>query len=445
MHAVTAHHVPASLTSAGQFDRRSFLARGALILAAAPGVTLAAGCGDERDRMLSPVFYSWILTLHPQIEQVNEDFRSATRLAGVVAPQEGIDIGDFVRESKRRTSSWDVFVGMTPWVEMARLAKANAIQPWDAHIEPELLRDILPRLRAEATIDGRLYSWPFLVDVTVQGWNDELVERAGLDPSRAPATWDEYIASARVVVESGVAPYGCTFDPRGWRSLAPIAHSIAARPYTDDGLFDYTHPATVEALEIMRRMVELSHPDVLEPEVVLPAVTPDEAAFGAQTVPYYVKYSNAHVRFASAWLDPARLRLAPLPAHGGPGGSVYWTIGIALFRHGGRKREAAAYARVLTHDERIWRRSLGTGRDAAGQLPAFRSLPGWSSPAPSWLAPWVPDVAAALRTATPIRPHPLGEQQFTVARPYWEAYLRGEESSPRRALARAMAAVRAKA
>ena len=67
------------------------------------------------------------------------------------------------------------------------------------------------------------------------------------------------------------------------------------------------------------------------------------------------------------------------------------------------------------------------------------------SPAPTWLAPWVGDVAAALRTATPIRPHPLGAEQFNVARPYWEEYLRGAEPSPRRALARAMTAVRARA
>jgi ABC-type glycerol-3-phosphate transport system substrate-binding protein len=334
---------------------------------------------------------------------------------------------------------------MTPWVEMARLVEKRVIQPWDDYIESGAMRDIVPTLRTEATTDGHLYSWPFLVDVTVQGCNAELVERAGLDPERAPASWDEYIGNARTVIRSGVAPFGCTFDPRGWRSLVPIAHSIGTDPYTEDGLFDFVHPASVEALEIMGRMVELANPDVLEPEAVLGSVNPDEAVFAAQNVAYLVKYNNAHVRYANAWPDPTRLRLGSLPAGDGPGGSVYWTTGIALLRHGRRKRAAAAYANALTHEEGVWRRSLGAGRDAAGQLPAFRSLPGWAGAGPTWLAPWVPDVVSALRTATPIRPHPLGEEQFKVARPYWEDYLRGGERSARRALGRALAAVREEA
>ncbi len=426
-------------------DRRAFLARGTLALLA-PGALLAAGCRDEPTPPLSAIFQNWIVTLHPQIEHgVSRGFDSGSPLTSVIAPPGGVDIGDFLREADRRTSTWDVYVGMTPWVEMARLVENRAIQPWDAFIEPDVMRDIVPRLRAEGTMGGRLYSWPFLLDVTVQGCNGELVERAGLNPMRSPASWDEYIGNARAVVRSGVAPFGCTFDPRGWRSLAPIAHSMGAEPYTDDGLFDYLHPASVEALEIMRRMLELSNPDVLEPEAVLGSVSPDEAAFAAQTVAYYVKYNNAHVRYSNAWSDPTRLHLAALPASGGLGGTVYWTTGIALLRYGGRKRAAADYANALTHDEAVWRRSLGTGRDAAGQLAAFRSLPGFVSPAPTWLAPWVGDVAAALRTATPIRPHPLGAEQFNVARPYWEEYLSGAEPSPRRALARAMTAVRARA
>ena len=215
----------------------------------------------------------------------------------------------------------------------------------------DLLSDLLPQFRAEATLDGHTYSWPFLVDVTVQGWNAELVERAGLDPTSPPLTWDDYIANARSVVSSGVAPYGCTFDPRGWRSLVPITHSLTSDPYTPDGLFDLTDPAAMEALELMRRMVELSHPDVLEPEAALASINPDEAAFAAGTVAYLVKYQNAHVRFASGWPDPTRLQIAALPASGGRGGTVYWASGAVLLRYGKRKREATAYVETLTHDE----------------------------------------------------------------------------------------------
>ena len=417
-----------------RLDRRGFLSRGAALLAL-PGAITAAACREAQDvdRPLAPIAANWVLALHPAIDRVS---------AGVALPSRasGDPVDDFVREARSGMSTWDTYIGMTPWVEMARLVEESVIEPWDEFIPERVRRNILPKIRAEATLNGHLWSWPFLVDVIVQGSNGELVERAGLDPTRAPASWDDYIGNARKVVEAGVAPYGCTFDPSGWRSLVPIAHSLGTDLYTDDGLFHFTHPATVEALEVMRRMVELSHPDVLDSDAVLLL---DEAAFAAQTVAYSIKYQNAQVQLASGWTDPTRLQLAGLPANGGRGGTVFWTVGLALLRYGRHKHASAEYAAKLTHDERVWRSSLGTGFDTAGQLPAFKSLPPWSSSPPTWkIAPWVPAVADALSTASAIRPHPLGAQQFAAARPYWEDYLRGSERSPRRALARAMRAAR---
>src|SRR3712207_8567267 len=49
----------------------------------------------------------------------------------------------------------------------------------------------LPPIREEATHDGKFYVWPFLLDVTIQGWNTDLVARAELDPEKAPATRSE--------------------------------------------------------------------------------------------------------------------------------------------------------------------------------------------------------------------------------------------------------------
>jgi ABC-type glycerol-3-phosphate transport system substrate-binding protein len=371
---------------------------------------------------------------------VNEDFATKHALQGTVSSVDP----HFLLEAKAGTSTWDAYLGITPWVDMERLERWGAIEPWDEYVSPKVLAGVLPQIRAESSLKGHVYSWPFLLDVTVQGWNGELVERAGLDPEHAPRTWDQYIANARTIKETGVAPYGCTFDPSAARSLVPIAHSFASDLYTEDGLFNFMHPATVEALEVMKRMRELSHPDVLDPDAALASVSPDEAAFAAQTVAYYVKYQNAHVRFANAWFDPARLHLAALPANGGPGGTIFWTTGLALMRHGKHKREAGAYVKELTRDnERIWRRSLGTDRNAAGQLPAFDSLWPWSDePKPPWSSRWVTDVRSAFQTASAIRPHPLGLTQFKVSQSKWEAYLRGSERNARLALKGAMDAAR---
>ena len=175
-----------------------------------------------------------------------------------------------------------------------------------------MIDDIIPSIREECTVDGKLYSWPFLLDVIGMGWHSGLTAEAGL-PEAPPATWDEYLQNARTVVDSGAAPFGATFDAHGWRSLAPMTHSMSSDVYTAEGLFDFTSDAGVEALMLMKKIMALSHPDILLAGATDGGVngTPDEVAFAAQRVGYYTKYFNAPLRMAQYWDDPSQLQLAP--------------------------------------------------------------------------------------------------------------------------------------
>jgi len=403
---------------------------------------MLAGCdgSDDDEERLRAAFPDWMLRLHPTIDP------AATppgRPVELVRPLPGADPARAVALARERRSDWDVLFGITPFADMAELVDADAVEAWDAYMPREIVADLPRKIRRECTVAGRLYSWPFLLDVLIQGWNSELVERAGLDPTRAPRTWDEYVANARKVSRSGAAQYGCTFDARGWRSLLPIACSIEPAVFADDGLFNYTHEAVVEALEILRQMYELSHPDVLDPATTAGAGwTPDEGAFAAQLVAYYVKYQNAHVRFAATWPDPGRLAMGPLPAGSVNGRTVFWTTGAALLRFGRKKRAASRYVQRLSYDEVVWRSSLSEG--GAGHLPVYRSLwRQWGQRTPEWIDRWALRLHAELERAIPIPPHRLGARQFTIGQPHWETYLRGEQRQPRAALAAAMKAVRA--
>ena len=156
--------------------------------------------------------------------------------------------------------------------------------------------------------------------------------------------WGDYLANARAVVDSGAAPFGATFDAHGWRSLAPMTHSLNSDVYTADGLFDFTHDAAVEALMLMKKIMAVSHPDILLAGATDGGVngTPDEVAFAAQRVGYYTKYFNAPLRFAQYWNEPGDLKMGPLPSFaGGEGSTVFWTTGCALFKHGRNKEKVA--------------------------------------------------------------------------------------------------------
>ncbi len=435
---------------AGGMTREDALKRGAAAGAGIYGVSALFGAGTAlagtEARALTPTFYQWIYGLYPDIPaKINKDYAKTRQLDAKIAPVQGFGIDRFVAEAKKKKSTWDVYVGMTPFVEMAALIQSGTIEPWDKYIPKSVLADLIPSIRAEATYQGHIWSFPFLLDIIIQAWNGELVKKAGLDPNKAPKTWDQFIANAKKVVSSKAAPYGAVFDAHGWRSLAPIAHTFSTNVYTPAGLFDFTSDAAVNALEIMKRLMEVAPKNILEEGKVDGGVntTPDEEAFAARQAAYYVKYQNAPTRFAGTWPDPKVLHIAGLPKARSGGGTVFWNTGAALFKYGENKQQAANYMEFLTRDIRIWQHALGKDvRGASGQLSPYRSdWAKWTKNPPSWMADWAFTVRKELATSKAIRTHKFGLTQFVIGKPAWEAYLKGDEKNAKKALAKAKALV----
>ena len=433
----------------GQISRRRFMQTMIMAGMGLSGVrTMAASPFFQDSRPLTPTFYQWIIDLHPGIPEVNAEFGDSLNMQ--IAPVQGFDVARFVAEASNEESTWDVYVGMTPFVEMAGLIQAGVIEPWDDYIPQDVLDDILPSIREECTVDGKLYSWPFLLDVIVQSYNSSLTTAAGLEDT-PPATWEEYMANAQAVVDSGAARYGAVFDDLGWRSIAPIAHSFSTDTYyLREGdtvpLFDFTSDAAVEALLTMKQMFDLGPANLLQPGATDGGVnqTPDEIAFGAQQAAYYVKYQNAPLRFASTWPDPTALRMGALPTGGGDA-TVFWTTGACLFKYGQNKEAAAEYMSALTHNERIWRDSIGGSETAhPGQMPPYASIyTAWEEETPDYVAsqPWVPLVRSQLDAAMAIPNHAYGLSQFQIGKEHWDRFLTGEETDPVVALQAAKDAV----
>ncbi len=433
----------------GNIDRREFLTRSLVAGLGLAGVGTVAksgiGTAFAQDRPLTPTFYQWIQDLHPGIPAVNAKFPGINYQ---IAPVEGFGIERFVAEAKNNESTWDVYVGQTPFVEMSAMKAAGVIEPWDDYIPKDVLDDIIPSIRAENTIDGKLYGWPFLLDVIGTGWHSGITGKAGLADA-APATWDDFLASAKKIVDSQAAPWGATFDSHGWRSLAPLTHSMAAsQAYTSEGLFDFAGEPAIEALKMMKQIMALANPDILLEGASDGGVngTPDEVAFAAQRVGLYFKYFNSPLRFAASWDDPKALHLGPLPKFtNGEGSTVFWTTGCALFKHGKNKEKAAEYIKALTYDQQIWKDSIvGTKNGHPGQLPSYKSIyADWDANKPDWMPEFVGLVRGQLDKAKAITNHLFGLQQFVIGKPIWETYLKGEEADPKVAMQKVVEAVQA--
>src|SRR5580700_3018128 len=110
----------------GRIDRRDFLTRSLLTGLGLAGVGTVAKTGITpafaADRPLTPTFYQWVQDLHPGIAAVNAKFPGINYQ---IAPVEGFGIERFVAEAKIKQSTWDVYVGQTPFVEMSAFVKAR--------------------------------------------------------------------------------------------------------------------------------------------------------------------------------------------------------------------------------------------------------------------------------------------------------------------------------
>src|SRR5258708_28640264 len=143
----------------GRIDRREFMTRSLVAGLGLAGVGAVAKSSVQpafaADRPLTPTFYQWIQDLHPGIPAVNARFPGINYQ---IAPVEGFGIERFVAEAKNGQSTWDVYVGQTPFVEMSAFVKAGVIEPWDNYVPKEVIDDIIPSIREECTIDGMMSS-----------------------------------------------------------------------------------------------------------------------------------------------------------------------------------------------------------------------------------------------------------------------------------------------
>jgi sn-glycerol 3-phosphate transport system substrate-binding protein len=80
--------------------------------------------------------------------------------------------------------------------------------------------DIEPNVANYYSVDGRLWSMPFNTSNPVLYYNKDMFKAAGLDPEKAPSTWDEVTADAKALTKKDASgatiQYGCSFAIYGW-------------------------------------------------------------------------------------------------------------------------------------------------------------------------------------------------------------------------------------
>ncbi|MBV0913772.1 ABC transporter substrate-binding protein [Anianabacter salinae] len=139
------------------------------------------------------------------------------------------------------------------------LIEQDLIVPFESVIETEedkaWLDGFYPALMANSIIEGQTWGVPFQRSTIVAYYNKDMFREAGLDPEKAPTTWDEMVEMGKALTNDD--HYGIMIPSTGypyWMFQA-LAIQNGKELMSSDGLTtSFDDPAVVETLEFWQSL-----------------------------------------------------------------------------------------------------------------------------------------------------------------------------------------------
>jgi sn-glycerol 3-phosphate transport system substrate-binding protein len=249
------------------------------------------------------------------------------------------------------------------------------------------LKSFYPAFMENSQAQGHTWGVPFQRSTIVQYWNKDAFKAAGLDPDKAPMTWDEMVAFGKKLTKkdaSGrVTQWGVEIPSSGfpyWLFQALTTQNGAILANQDGTKVAYNDPKVIEAAQFF---ADLSTKYEVMPKGIIDWGTTPKDFFEGKTAVMWTTTGNltnvrANAKFAFG--------VAPMPTKvrgGSPtgGGNVY------IFKNKDKAKEAAAleFARFLTTPELAADWGIATGyvatRPDAWETPAMKKYVGEFPPA----------------------------------------------------------------
>jgi sn-glycerol 3-phosphate transport system substrate-binding protein len=254
-------------------------------------------------------------------------------------------------------------------VDKFTLIDEDVIEPLDDYIKSDAdkawVNGFMRPFLEGGIAEGKLWSVPFQRSTAVLYYNKQAFKEAGLDPERAPTTWDEMVEFGKAVTKktaSGqVTRWGVGIPGNDgsaqWLFEALCAQNGGARLVNDKGNETYfDDPRVIEALQYW---VDLNTVHGIHPPGILQwGTAPADFLSGRLAMLWHTTGNLTNIR-TNAKFD---FGLAPYPGHPKPA-SVLGGGNIYVFKNAPAEQKAAALELVkfLTSDEILADWSIKTG------------------------------------------------------------------------------------
>jgi len=251
--------------------------------------------------------------------------------------------------------------------DMFSLIDDDLIEPYETIATSEAdkawIKSFYPAFMENSQADGRTWGIPFQRSTIVQYWNKEAFKAAGLDPEKAPATWDEMIAFGKKLTKKdasgNVTQWGIEIPSSGfpyWLFQALAIQNGATLANQAGNKVAYNDPKVIEAAQFW---ADLGQKYEVQPKGIIDWGTTPKDFFEGKTAIMWTTTGNlTNVRKNAKFA----FGVGPMPSkvHGGSptgGGNIY------IFKNTDKAKLAAAlqFARFLTTPEKAADWGIATG------------------------------------------------------------------------------------
>jgi len=251
--------------------------------------------------------------------------------------------------------------------DMFTLIDEDLVVPFDDYLtsdeDKKWIAGFYPAFMENSQTGGKTYGIPFQRSTPVLYWNKEAFKEAGLDPEKAPETWDEMVAFGKKLVKKdasgNVTQWGVRIPSSGfpyWLFQGLAIENGVTLANAEGNKTNFDDPKVVEALQYL---VDLSTRDkVMAPGIIEWGSTP-KAFFEGQTAMMWTSTGNLTNVRDNAPFDFGVGMLPKKIQRGAPtgGGNFY------LFKGASEEQAKAAvdFVKWITAPEQSAKWTMATG------------------------------------------------------------------------------------
>lgn len=219
----------------------------------------------------------------------------------------------------------DVFTGE---LQMPGFARQGLFEPFPAELEKRVRENVVQGAYELMEVDGKIYGVSSATGVNNLYWNKDLLRKAGLDPDKAPATWEEWVSNIEKITAAGNGEFfggGLYAGPNGggWLRFGPLMVINGGYFVDADNQPSFNTPENIESFQLLRDIAKHNPKGMLAD----PTEAPVNDGFAKGKIAYIINWPWQSQGCKDIGLDCGMSEIPLSP--NGQSGNV--TIGAAIW------------------------------------------------------------------------------------------------------------------